>query len=265
MPSTKITEKSYFSDQYSSKAPGVLQREGETSTANRYSNDGVLPDSMFGGDPLSGLSGLSKNKINSDLKTTCGAEVLSEFYEDEDGFNVVPEPETRCYHDKQLDVDHFHIVPVVNRFRNSKQSYDQIHPQQTVNKKNGATRPGLVGAGGGEDLEGNARSAPIETTNINGSKNAPESEAQKDFLLPDEQSEAVGYIYKDRKYYKVHDPSSSLEPNIAINNGKLSVEQMVPSSSVCSRGASNCPTYTFTRRSYHEDTDLSEVFFFFFK
>ncbi|XVF72853.1 hypothetical protein PTKIN_Ptkin12aG0154000 [Pterospermum kingtungense] len=320
LSSSKITEKGNFPcSSQSFKAPGNgIQREGETSTANRP-ND-VVPDSMFG-EPLPGLTKPDrydhkhKNSIRSCPKSSC-AEVLSEFYGD--GFNVVLKPETRCYDKKLVDST---IVPV-NRFINSKQSYvsklvDEI-PQQTVNNINGevpqsssvkqheasvrskekqsrvdvksdrsallisnhpssgATRPitsspGIVGA---KDLEGDAGSAPAET--INDSKNnsrsmgkeenlmgrnmksvLPDSEPQKDSIPDDEQSEAFGYkdTPQNTKFpNKVDDASSSLAANTAIN-GK-SLEQMVASSSVCSRGASNCPIYTLTRR--YEDTDLSE-------
>ncbi|XWS76742.1 hypothetical protein CRYUN_Cryun01aG0203900 [Craigia yunnanensis] len=264
--SSKITKESLPSSGYFSQSSKArIQREGETSTANR-SKDGVA-DSMFD-DPLSRLSGLTKldrydkNKINfypnftlRNSLQTC-PELLSELYED--GFNVVLEPEKKCY-DKKL-----------------------------IDSNIGATRrtssPGLAGA---EDLEGNAGSTPrssnpfdmmlVEPTN--GSKNISSTEKEGNFMainmkpilpnsgtqkesLPDEQSEAVGY--KDtpqntRFPNKVHGPSSSLAPNTAINgdpSNRKSLEQMVASSSVCSREASNCPIYTSKRR--YEDTDLSE-------
>ncbi|XVF33008.1 hypothetical protein REPUB_Repub17cG0131400 [Reevesia pubescens] len=140
----------------------------------------------------------------------------------------------------------------------------------------GATRsptnsPAL--AVGSEDLEGNARSGPRSNNPFEKEGNfmarnmkpiiLNDSEPQKE-SLPDEQSEAVGH--KDippnttRFPAKVHGgPSSSLAPNSAKGNpgSRKSVEQMVASSSICSRGASNCPTYTLKRR-YHEDTDLRE-------
>ncbi|KAK6260422.1 Myc-type [Theobroma cacao] len=159
-----------------------------------------------------------------------------------------------------------------------------------------SSSPGLAGADEAilegnvrsEDLKGNARSAPRTSNPVdnmilveptNGSKYItsiekegtslasnmkpilPHSEPQNE-SLPDEQSEAVGN--KDtpsntRFPSRVRAPSSNLAPNTSIKgipgNGK-SIEQMVASSSVCSLGASNCPTYTLKRR--YEDTDLSE-------
>ncbi|XVF22210.1 hypothetical protein REPUB_Repub12eG0154100 [Reevesia pubescens] len=137
------------------------------------------------------------------------------------------------------------------------------HPSSGATRPT-STSPGLAGAG---DLEGNAGSTPRSSKPFekegafmarNMKPRLPDSKPQKE-LLPDEQSEAVGY--KDtspntRFPNKVHGPSSSLAPNKSKGNpgnGKP-LEQMVASSSVCSRGASNCPTYT-SKRSY-EDTDL---------
>ncbi|XP_022757709.1 transcription factor PIF3-like [Durio zibethinus] len=325
--STKITKRStnfpcsdYFRDQ-SSKAR--IQREGETSTANR-SKDGVA-DSTFG-DRLSGLSGLTKldchdkNKTNNSLQIGY-PELLSELCED--GFNVVLGSNKKSY-DKQL-IDS-NIVPV-SQFKNFKQSYlsklaEEI-PQQTMqsnrevpqsslkqyeasikfmrsNEKKsrideksdrvnfsiflrppillksthsscGATRPTSSPslAGVDENLEGNAGATPTSNPfekegNVmarNMKPISPDAEPQKE-SLPDEQSEAVGY--KDtpsntRFPIKDHGPSSSLAPNTTIKGNpgnRKPVDLMVASSSVCSRGASNCPTYTLKRR--YEDTDLSE-------
>ncbi|GMI73689.1 phytochrome interacting factor 3-like 1 [Hibiscus trionum] len=107
----------------------------------------------------------------------------------------------------------------------------------------GATRamnsPGL--AAGAEDLQGNNdRSLP---TINEGDFMAKKMKSPQKESLPDEQSEAV--------------PNTSL-PNKVHNDTcfKGNPEQMVASSSLCSRGASNCPTYTLKRR--YEDTDLSK-------
>ncbi|XVE77386.1 hypothetical protein DITRI_Ditri13aG0058300 [Diplodiscus trichospermus] len=134
----------------------------------------------------------------------------------------------------------------------------------------GATRrtisPGLAGA---ENSEGNHTSASRSSNPFGKEGNfivtnmepiLPDSEPQKE-LLPDEQSEVVGS--KDtpsntRLPNKILGISSSLAPNTCIKGktgNRKPVEQMV-ASSICSRGASNCPTYSLKRR--YEDDNLSE-------
>ncbi|XWS36011.1 hypothetical protein CRYUN_Cryun20dG0045300 [Craigia yunnanensis] len=125
-----------------------IQREGETSTSNR-SKDGIA-DSTFG-DPLSGLSCLTKldrhdkNKIISYPNCTLGDSLQTDYPElpselDEDGFNLVLEPDKKCY-DAQLNDSN---IVSVNKLKSSKQSYvsklvEEI-PKQTVNSDSEVSR-----------------------------------------------------------------------------------------------------------------------------
>ncbi|OMO64129.1 hypothetical protein CCACVL1_22018 [Corchorus capsularis] len=93
------------------------------------------------------------------------------------------------------------------------------------------------------NLMGNYNTKPILP-------DSDDPEKEKETLPDDQQSEAVGYNQDT-----VPPNSRSSKGNIPCD-GKF-VEQMVGSSSVCSRGASNCPTYTLKTR-YDQDTDLSE-------
>lgn len=107
-----------------------------------------------------------------------------------------------------------------------------------------------------DDLEANARSVPFAKEAKSKKLILPDSEPEKEWVVPDEQSEAVGFNDNMRfPSSRVGGPSSGLAPN-TIMKGKV-VEQKVASSSVCSRGASNCPVNTFERR--YEDTDSSDV------
>ncbi|KAK8269275.1 hypothetical protein V6Z12_D11G118700 [Gossypium hirsutum] len=106
-----------------------------------------------------------------------------------------------------------------------------------------------------DDLEANARSIPFAKEAKSMKPILPDYEPEKEWVVPDEQSEAVGFNDNMRlPSSRVGGTSSGLAPN-TIMKGKV-VEQKVASSSVCSRGASNCPVNTFERR--YEDTDLSD-------
>ncbi|KAB2056601.1 hypothetical protein ES319_A11G113300v1 [Gossypium barbadense] len=106
-----------------------------------------------------------------------------------------------------------------------------------------------------DDLEANARSVPFAKEAKSMRLILPDYEPEKEWVVPDEQSEAVGFNDNMRlPSSRVGGTSSGLAPN-TIMKGKV-VEQKVASSSVCSRGASNCPVNTFERR--YEDTDLSD-------
>lgn len=76
-----------------------------------------------------------------------------------------------------------------------------------------------------------------------------------DKALPDDQSEAVRN--KRSSNHELYEQTSSLPVNTVKGklNTEKSVEPAVASSSFCSRGASNNPTYTFKRR--YEETDGS--------
>ncbi|XWS46368.1 hypothetical protein CRYUN_Cryun14cG0059500 [Craigia yunnanensis] len=273
--SSKISKKSFPCSDFSQSSKDRIQREEETSTANR-SKDGDA-DSTFG-DPLSGLSGLSKldrhdkNEINPYPNCTLGnslqtgyPELLSKLYEDV--FNVVLDPNKKCY-DKQSYVSKF---------------VEEI-PQQTANSDSEVPRSSLKQYEASiQFMRSKEKKSRIDeksdsvnfsvflrppallksnhpTSGATRPTSSPDPESQKE-SLPDEQSEAVGY--KDtpsntRFPSKIHGTSSSLARNTAIKGNpgnRKSVEQMVASSSVCSRGASNCPTYALKRR--YEDTDLS--------
>ncbi|KAA3475129.1 transcription factor PIF3 [Gossypium australe] len=106
-----------------------------------------------------------------------------------------------------------------------------------------------------DDLEANARSVPFAKEAKSMKLTLPDYEPEKEWVVPDEQSEAVGFNDNMRlPSSRVGGTSSGLAPN-TIMKGKV-VEQKFASSSVCSRGASNCPVNTFERR--YEDTDLSD-------
>ncbi|KAL4310641.1 hypothetical protein GQ457_01G054520 [Hibiscus cannabinus] len=199
--------------------------EGETCTASG-SKDGVA-DSTFA-DPMSGLS------------------------------TAVLGSEKRCS-DKQL-VDS-NIVSVNNKLEQHEvpnQKYETCimgskEKRERVNFSMflsfGATRAkSSQGLGtGAEDLRGN-NSNPFENE---GDSVAKKMKAPQKESLPDEQSEAVP---NTRLPNKVHEPTSTSAPDGTGLKGNP--EQMVESSSLCSRGASNCPTYTLKRR--YEDTGMEE-------
>ncbi|KAK9015743.1 hypothetical protein V6N11_006837 [Hibiscus sabdariffa] len=207
--------------------------EGETCTASG-SKDGVA-DSTFA-DPMSGLS------------------------------TAVLGSEERCS-DKQL-VDS-NIVSVNNKLEQHEvpnQKYETCimgskEKRERVNFSMflsfGATRAkSSQGLGtGAEDLRGNnGRSLPPISSNPfenEGDSVAKKMKAPQKESLPDEQSEAVP---NTRLPNKVHEPTSTSAPDGTGLKGNP--EQMVESSSLCSRGASNCPTYTLKRR--YEDTGMEE-------
>ncbi|KAK8495419.1 hypothetical protein V6N12_044393 [Hibiscus sabdariffa] len=207
--------------------------EGETCTASG-SKDGVADSTLA--DPMSGLS------------------------------TAVLGSEKRCS-DKQL-VDS-NIVSVDNKLEQHdvpKQKYETCimgskEKRERVNfsmfLSSGATRAkSSQGLGtGAEDLRGdNGRSLPPISSNPfenEGDFVAKKMKAPQKESLPDEQSEAVP---NTRLPNKVHEPTSTSAPDDTGFKGNP--EQMVASSSLCSRGASNCPTYTLRRR--YEDTGMEE-------
>ncbi|KAK8688332.1 hypothetical protein V6N13_087101 [Hibiscus sabdariffa] len=263
--SSKIPEKNFSFSGCFSPLNARIQREGETFTAANGVADSTKMDHR-------------KNKIT--CLETCYQELrLSELYGD--GYDVASEADKACY-DKQL-VD-LNIV-AANKF-NVPQLEEEIIPEQTMNndmqvpqscfeqsgthvgfmrsdekisrideksermnfslflrspalhKSNqipsyGATIP----TGSDDDLQGKPGSGPTRSNPFE--KQGKFMEPQKE-LVPDEQSEAVGFNDNASKTRfpsssRVHGPSSS---------------------SVCSRGASNCPIYTSKTR--YEDTDLGD-------
>ncbi|KAK8288803.1 hypothetical protein V6Z12_D07G148500 [Gossypium hirsutum] len=196
----------------------------------------IVQDSTFA-HPISGLSSLSKldrQGVDANIVPVNNFNRLKSSY--------VP---------KQLVEDE---VPCssLQQFKGSKEEKDRVNFSilRSNHASSGAmSTPGL--AAGAEDLQGNkVRSAPPMSSNIPFGNEGdfmakrmrptlPDSEPLKE-SFPDEQSEAV--------------PNTRLAPDDTAFKGNP--DQMVASSSLCSRGASNCPTYTFKRR--YEDTDLSK-------
>ncbi|OMO82309.1 hypothetical protein COLO4_23118 [Corchorus olitorius] len=274
----------------------IVQREGEMSTANdNRSKDGVQ-ESTFG-DPISGLTKLDlnhdKSKMNSYPQANY-AELLSEFYEDDfsvkqlidshvvpavNKFNsfkqsdddgsrkLVEEMPHLMNSDHEVPDDHHHhhsslkqcevSVPFMRSNSGVEEKRDRVNFSMFL-RSGATTRPrsaqqvrALAETGDQDIFERNI--VRSEQGNLMGNNTKPilipdTHEPQKE-TLPDEQSEAVGYNQD------ISPNSRSSKGNIPCD-GKL-VEQMVGSSSVCSRGASNCPTYTLKTR-YDQDTDLSE-------
>ncbi|KAG8488832.1 hypothetical protein CXB51_016887 [Gossypium anomalum] len=205
------------------------------STANG-SKDGGVADSTFA-HPISGLSSLSKldrHGLDANIVPVNNFNRLKPSY--------VP---------KQL-VEYKAPCSSLQQFKGPKEEKDRVNFSilRSNHASSGAmSTPGL--AAGAEDLQGNnVRSARPRSSNIPVGNEGdfmakrmrptlPDSEPLKE-SFPDEQSEAV--------------PKTRLAPDDTAFKGNP--DQMVASSSLCSRGASNCPTYTFKTR--YEDTDLSK-------
>ncbi|XP_039030822.1 transcription factor PHYTOCHROME INTERACTING FACTOR-LIKE 15-like isoform X2 [Hibiscus syriacus] len=227
---SKITKTtSPFSSHYLSRSKSRIQLiEGKTCTASG-SKDGVADSTLA--EPISGLS------------------------------SAVLGSDKRCYH-KQSDLpkliaDHqVHGSSLKQQHETwhmgSKEEKDKVNFSMFLSS--GTTRAissqGL--AAGAEDLRGNnVKSLPPSGDPLENEGNlmAKKMKSPQKVSHPDEQSEAVP---NTRLPNEVHE-SSTLAPD---NTGfKGNPEQMVASSSLCSRGASNCPTYPLKRR--YEDTDLS--------
>ncbi|KAK8711444.1 hypothetical protein V6N13_146726 [Hibiscus sabdariffa] len=263
--SSKIPEKNFSFSGYFSPLNARIQREGETFTAANGVADSTKMDRR-------------KNKIT--CLETCYQELrLSELYED--GYDVASEADKACYDKQLVDLD----IVAANKF-NVPQLEEEIIPQQTMNNdmqvpqscseqsgthvgfmrsdektsrideksermnfslfsrspalhkcnqipSSGATIP----TGSDDDLQGKPGSGPTRSNPFE--KQDKFMEPQKE-LVPDEQSEAVGF---NENASNTRFPSSSRV-------------QGPSSSSVCSRGASNCPIYTLKTR--YEDTDLDD-------
>ncbi|XP_039024450.1 transcription factor PIL1-like [Hibiscus syriacus] len=234
--SSKITTP--FSTRYLSRpSSGIQLIEGKTRTTSG-SKDGVA-DSTFA-DPISVLS-----------RAVLGAD-------------------KRCYDRlKQSDVpkliaDQVPCSSMKQRYetwdmgpREKKSRFDEEKDKVNFSMflSTGATRAtsSQVLAAGDEDLRGNnVKSLPPRGDLLENEGNlmAKKMKSPQKVLHPDEQSEAIPNSKLLNEVYE----SSTLAPD---NTGfKENPEQMVASSSLCSRGASNCPSYPLKRR--YEDTDLSK-------
>ncbi|KAK8636150.1 hypothetical protein V6N13_004858 [Hibiscus sabdariffa] len=197
-----------------------ITRRKTSPFSSRYlsrSKDGAA-DSTFG-DPISGLSSAV---LGSDKQLVDSSNIVSV----NNKLKQSDVPKLIADEDHQLVPDSF--LKQGSKEKESRLNEEKDRVNFSMFLSSGATRATSSSQGlaaGVEDLRGNIVK--------------PLPPAKKTKSHPDDQSKAA--------------PSPRL-PN--ESSTKANPEQMVASSSLCSRGASNCPAYPSKRR--YEDTDLSD-------
>ncbi|KAL4385454.1 hypothetical protein GQ457_15G020520 [Hibiscus cannabinus] len=205
----------------------ITRRKTSPFSSRRYlsgSRDGAA-DSTFE-DPISGLSSAV---LGSDRQLVDSSNIVSV----KNKLKQSDVPKRIADQDHQVP-DSFLKQDMGSKEKESRLNEEKDRVNFSMFLSSGATRATSCSQGlgaGVEDLRGN---------NV---KPLPPSPAKKMKSHPDDQSKAAP---NPRLPNEVHEPSST----------KANPKQMVESSSLCSRGASNCPAYPLKRR--YQDTDLSD-------
>ncbi|KAK8498286.1 hypothetical protein V6N13_027439 [Hibiscus sabdariffa] len=208
----------------------ITRRKTSPFSSRRYlsgSRDGAA-DSTFE-DPISGLSSAV---LGSDKQLVDSSNIVSVN-------NKLKQSDV-----PKLIVDQDHQVPdsFLKQDMGSKEKESRLNEEKDMVNfsmflSSGATRATSCSQGlaaGVEDLRGN---------NVKPLPPAKKMKSPRKESHPDDQSKAAPNL---RLPNEVHEPSST----------KGNPEKMVASSSLCSRGASNCPAYPLKRR--YQDTDFSD-------